>query len=101
MSPESPHVSCHGFKPSTLFPPQANGDKAGHSFHEVQLEAEGNDLGGPEADHGGRGERVKQEISVVSPAQHQHQNTTEAPDPAKARCRFFPSSKKFKYICSA
>ena len=68
-----------------------NGDKGHHSFHEVQLEGDGGDrdqdtpsLGS----EGGRGERVKQEISLVSPAQHAaHQSQSEPSDPAAAKAR--------------
>ena len=65
---------------------QVNGDKDINSFHDVQLEGDGGEttsLGSG----GGRGERVKQEISLVSPAQHSNQNQNESGDPGAAKPR--------------
>ncbi len=53
-----------------------------------QLEGDGGDRDTPSlGSEGGRGERVKQEISLVSPAQHAHQNQNEAGDPGAAKAR--------------
>jgi hypothetical protein len=71
---------------------QVNGDNNGHSFQEVQLE--GSPSGGENnadttslGSGGGRGERVKQEISLLSPAQHQTHNQNESGDSGSSKPR--------------
>ena len=72
-----------------------NGDKSLHNFHDVQLEGDGGDRDRDRdqdtpslGSEGGRGERVKQEISLVSPAQHAaHQNQIESGDPGATKAR--------------